>query len=745
MSELFEFSPEKETHITSGGSWVVLSVEDDTSYQDVLEIALQGVTYDGRSITLLRAPSAASASTILSSRHDISVILLDIVMETDDAGFYLINTIRNIIGDDLVRIIVLTGQPGVMSHNKAISEYNISEYWNKTELSAEKLKSVVVSNLRTWQISQELSIARRGLQLIVDASRALTAKQDTKAFSQTVLEEISRIINVPDTGGIVCIVNSGSDVFQHAPIVAASSHFKHLLNYDLKEALNIHRDERRGRIEQAALRAWEKHEHVFEDDFSLLHFDTSEHNEKQYLMLVDSPNPLDNNQLYLLQAFAENISSGFINQALMSKLSQLAYLDTSTALQNKNWLIRELTQQSVFHLNNSSLVLFRLLDYDTAEMIAGHEYAIKMFKTFSNFIKAKLPDHYLMAVWDKKTIALVFTLDKKPAKDVLESMQATTMEMDELDIQLQYQIGILDFRDTQTIGLSEVLVLADTALSKARKMGLKIYSFDFEVIRRLSDRMHILNALQSALTTQDAFFLVLQPKVKLENAKPIGFEALLRWKLEDGTLCPPSEFIPIAEASGLSLEVSELVLAKTIEIIKQLKQAGFQLPVSFNLANSDIVSPSIFKKINSSINKGDIDPALLEIEVTETQATEDYAVINPILRSLIEKGVKVSIDDFGTGYSSLTQFAELAATTIKLDRKFVSDLSAQSKDKPIHIIQMIARLSERFGFDLIAEGVETEEQRQLLLDNGYKYAQGYYFAKPMPVAEVFEWLRTSEK
>ena len=740
MNELFEFSAEEDTAGPSQKNWVVLSVEDNQPYQDVLESALQEVSFKGRKIELLRATSAASAATILSKRQDISLILLDIVMETDDAGFYLIDTIRNVIGDELVRIVVLTGQPGVKPHDKAINEYNISEYWNKTDLSADKLKSVVVSNLRTWEISQELQIARRGLQMIVDASRSLTARQDTSEFAHTVLEEIARVINVPNTGGIVCIVKTGIESLQLAPIVAASSHFRELIDARLENVFSIYDEDRKQRVEKAIFEAWQTQQHIFENDFTLLFFDTSEHDEKQYLMLVDSPHALDSNQLNLLQAFAENISSGFVNQALMNKLSQLAYLDTPTGIHNFNWLARELGQQSTYHINNSSLVLFRLLNYDTAEIMAGHDYATKMFKAFCLFINEQLPKHYLLAVWDRETVALVFTLDNKPGEDKLRAIRNTTMEMDELDIQLQFQVGTMDFKDTQSLSLAEVLVLANTALGKARSSGVDVYNFDYALIQRLANRMRILTALKKALTTREAFFLVLQPKVNLATGKPVGFEALLRWRMEDNTLCPPSEFIPIAEASGLSLEISEMVLAKTINVIQRLQKEGYSLPVSFNLANSDVVSPIIFNEIHRCIDEQEIDASLLDIEVTETQATEDYTVINPLLRSFIDKGVGVSIDDFGTGYSSLSQLADLAATTIKLDQKFVNDLTAENRDKALHIVQMIARLAERFAFKLIAEGVETEEQRQLLMENGYQHAQGYYFAKPMPMDELLDWL-----
>ena len=153
--------------------------------------------------------------------------------------------------------------------------------------------------------------------------------------------------------------------------MAASSHFRELIDARLESVFSLYNDDRQQRVEKAVFEAWQTQQHIFESDFTLLFFDTSEHDDKQYIMLVDSPHALDSNHLNLLQAFAENISSGFINQALMNKLSQLAYLDTPTGIHNFNWLARELGQQSTYHLNNSSLVLFRLLNYDTAEMMAG--------------------------------------------------------------------------------------------------------------------------------------------------------------------------------------------------------------------------------------------------------------------------------------------------------------------------------------------------------------------------------------
>ncbi|MDC8832328.1 EAL domain-containing protein [Alteromonas gilva] len=740
MSELFEFSEPEDLSSTRLDSWKVLSVEDDSAYQDVLGLALQDLQYQERGIELLKANSAAAAASILSARDDISLILLDVVMETDDAGLFLIETIRNVIGNSIIRIVMLTGQPGVMPRNEAIHEYDIAEYWNKTDLHADRLKSVVISNLRTWQTSYQLQVAKRGLQMIVDASRSLTPKQNTKEFANTVLEAITRVINIPNSGGIACIVKSKSDSVEMAPIVAASKHFKSLIEARLEHLFKLFTTQHQRRVKKAIYSAWQNQQHAFDGNFSILYFDTSEYDGQQYLMYVDSPLNLDTSHLKLLQVFSENISSGFVNQALMSRLSELAYLDSATGMHNRNWLVRELNQQTTGCRSQTTLVLFRLLNYESTEMVLGHTYATTILKAFSDAVETHFPEHYLSAVWDQETIALVFKTGHQPPITDLEAFRAEPIKMDYLDIQLQSQIGLLDFSDVSAHNLNQVLVLANQALNKAKLNGELVVKFDDAMMQRLVKRTQILSELKQALIAKDGFFMVLQPKVKLTTGEPVGFEALLRWRTLNGELCPPNEFIPIAEASGLSLEIAELVLHQTIAAIQRLMGAGYCLPISFNLANSDITSAVIFNAIHRVIDNQSIPPEMLDIEVTESQSTQDYSVINPILRSLIDKGVGVSIDDFGTGYSSLSQLTELAATTIKVDQKFVRDLSAKQNGNAIHIVQMISKLAERFKFNMVAEGVETEQQRQLLIDNKYEIAQGYLFARPMPVEDALIWL-----
>ena len=169
-----------------------------------------------------------------------------------------------------------------------------------------------------------------------------------------------------------------------------------------------------------------------------------------------------------------------------------------------------------------------------------------------------------------------------------------------------------------------------------------------------------------------------------------------------------------------------------------LQQAGFKLPIAFNTSGIDLNQKDYVDTLLEMIIQSGLDGSLLEIEVTESQIMLNYDHINPILSKFSDRGVGVSIDDFGTGYSSLAHVANLAATTLKIDKSFVDHLGLD--DAGDHVIEMVLHLGEQFGFTVIAEGVETETQRQHLLSRGCNIAQGYLFARPMLISDAVKWL-----
>jgi EAL domain-containing protein (putative c-di-GMP-specific phosphodiesterase class I) len=237
--------------------------------------------------------------------------------------------------------------------------------------------------------------------------------------------------------------------------------------------------------------------------------------------------------------------------------------------------------------------------------------------------------------------------------------------------------------------------------------------------------------------------IMLQPKVSLSTGKVVGFESLARWQLDDGSFVPPDEFIAIAEAAGLIIKLDCLIFEKTMEALKTLVDIGYQVPVAFNASSFDLLHPDYFDFISNCIKNYGLPFNLLELEVTETQAISDYERIQQCLQRFVDLGIKISIDDFGTGYSSLAHISNITAHCIKIDRSFVSKLETDKNSE--HVINMILNLGKQFNFSIVAEGIETEYQKQWLSNAGCDIAQGYLFARPMPINDLIEWLSTHNK
>ena len=183
------------------------------------------------------------------------------------------------------------------------------------------------------------------------------------------------------------------------------------------------------------------------------------------------------------------------------------------------------------------------------------------------------------------------------------------------------------------------------------------------------------------------------------------------------------------------------MLQLTFAAIKQLADAGFELPVSFNASVSDLNNRDYIQSIFQAIEEKSINPALLDIEVTESQAMTDYRGFDTLLRRFMSLGMSVSIDDFGTGYSSLSHITRLPATTLKIDRSFVQGIEESEEDR--HAVEMVVRIGQRFGYHIVAEGVETKAQSEWLQQVGCSVGQGNLFSPPMTVDDAIAWLHTN--
>ena len=282
---------------------------------------------------------------------------------------------------------------------------------------------------------------------------------------------------------------------------------------------------------------------------------------------------------------------------------------------------------------------------------------------------------------------------------------------------------------------------ADSAVYRAKERGRgRVQVFDDALAHAIEDRADMALTMRQALS-DDQFFLVLQPIVDVETLEPMGAEALLRWRRPGLGETLPHDFIPIAERTGAILDLERWVLEQAVNLLREWRidpaTAGLQLTV--NISGRHIVEGRLSDLLQTLCHRAQIDPGLLHLEITETHLVADIARASAVVDDLREQGVKVAIDDFGTGYSSMSYLHRLTVDTLKIDRVFVAGMTRNTLDRSI--VELLLRLGDSLGMQVVAEGVDSEDKLAVLRELGCHWAQGYHIARPMAVDDATHWLR----
>jgi EAL domain-containing protein (putative c-di-GMP-specific phosphodiesterase class I) len=283
---------------------------------------------------------------------------------------------------------------------------------------------------------------------------------------------------------------------------------------------------------------------------------------------------------------------------------------------------------------------------------------------------------------------------------------------------------------------------ADTAMYAAKSQGRGNFQFFSSAMNQAThDRLLMENRLAQALEKQE-FELYLQAQVETASGKVIGAEALLRWHHPELGMVSPDRFIPIAEESGLILPLGDWVLRRAAQLLVRWREHGLgHLRLAVNLSARQCRGGSLLPLLDRLLADNGIAPELLELEITESAAMQDPERSRTLLKELRSRGIKVAIDDFGTGYSSLSYLKQFELDRLKIDRSFVKDIETDPNDAVI--VGATIALAHSLGLEVIAEGVETEAQRVFLCSKGCETAQGYLFAKPVPLQQ-FEALAAED-
>ncbi|MBW8307463.1 MAG: EAL domain-containing protein [Thiobacillus sp.] len=326
---------------------------------------------------------------------------------------------------------------------------------------------------------------------------------------------------------------------------------------------------------------------------------------------------------------------------------------------------------------------------------------------------------------------------------------AHAFQLDAHEVFVSASIGIA-FYPSDAIDAGNLIRYADNAMYQAKEQGLGYQFYRPDLENLSSERLTLENSLRRALE-RDELRLYYQPKVDLASGAVIGLEALLRWAHPVRGMIPPDQFVPLAEETGLIIPIGEWVLRTACLQIKAWQGDGMPLlPVAVNLSARQFRQFSasgeatgihdLVETIERVLEETGVDPSCLELEITESILMQNLSMAANILQALSAKGIRIFIDDFGTGYSSLSYLKRLPIDTIKIDKSFVGDIMTDPDDAAI--VTAIIAMAHSLRLKVVAEGVETQEQFDFLLERGCDAMQGFFFSKPLPAEEIFPLLRT---
>jgi diguanylate cyclase (GGDEF)-like protein len=309
------------------------------------------------------------------------------------------------------------------------------------------------------------------------------------------------------------------------------------------------------------------------------------------------------------------------------------------------------------------------------------------------------------------------------------------------EVVISCSIGISVFPD-DGLDSESLLRNADAAMYHAKEQGRDNYQFYTESMNEVSlRRLLIENKLRRALEREE-FELHYQPKVSLSTGEVTSVEGLLRWREPETGLISPGVFIPIAEETGLISPIGDWVLREACRQIAEWSRAGMSLPVSINLSTHQFRSSELANQIIGTLERFDVDPALLELEITESTIMHDPDSVVADLLRLREAGLRISVDDFGTGYSSLSYLKELPVDALKIDRSFIHEI--ETDPDAAALAASIVSMGRALGLRVIAEGVEKEAQRDMLAEWGCDEMQGFLFSPAVPAAVLPSKLRRDD-
>jgi diguanylate cyclase (GGDEF)-like protein/PAS domain S-box-containing protein len=437
--------------------------------------------------------------------------------------------------------------------------------------------------------------------------------------------------------------------------------------------------------------------------------------------------------------FVSQIQDISERKVLEERLQHRAFHDSLTDLPNRQLFMDRLGQalRRTGRRHKRIAVLFMDLDgFKVVNDSLGHQVGDLLLTVVAQRLRRCLrPEDTLARFGGDEFVVLIEGLDDpaqavQVAERITEELRSPFI-MEGRDLYVIASIGI-SLGDARTHDPDALLREADTAMYRAKDEGGDFRVFNPAMYKRAFSRLEVENDLRRAIEEEE-FVIHYQPMVDLQTGELWGMEALVRWDHPERGLLEPSEFVPVAEQSGLVMPMGEQILREACFRAKEWQEESSRIPalvMSVNLSATQLSHLDLADTVERVLGETGLEGSRLTLDVTETVYVKVLAGNTAILDRLRALGVRFSIDDFGTGYSSLSYLRRLPADAIKIDQSFVKGLGENVENTAV--VRMIIELAHTLSLEVIAEGVETEEQATLLKEMGCDFAQGYHFSMPLP-------------
>ncbi len=720
--DLIEFADEPTEAVAVTAKWRILIVDDEPDVHAATTLALRDTPIEGRQCHFLHAYSGQEALDLLRQESDIAVALIDVVMETEDAGLQLVKALREELGLKDIRVILRTGQPGYAPEIDTIKRHDINDYKTKSELTRIRLFTSLSMAIRSYAQIQQLHQNQKGLEHILQAALTLSREQQLDSFLTALALQVQQMLGLEPSTWFA--LNAQAHPNNRQFLAASETNLCNQVFAPLEDA------QHNLVIEQCL----EHKTHQLSEDKGLCLYLAS--TPKPYLLFLALEQPLTSIEQQLLPILASHASAELQNLQLYWRINDLAYRDALVDLPNRNGLLLWMDNHSA---TGQQLALIDLDGFADLNSILDDSFGDLVLQSTALHLRQHFSAKTCVARIGSDIFALYGPKEEVNSKQIMQLFAEPFINLTDESLRISATCGLIDIDINPGTSIQR-LKNAGAALKEAKLFHRgQCHFFQQQLADAAKDRMQLLNRLRQAFSSE-RLQLYYQPQYDLTNGQMLGAEALLRWQTDDGRFIPPDRFIPLAEQSGLMAPLGDWVIRTALKWRAELKSiVADSFRVAINVSQIQFNDQRFVETLLSHIQQQGLEGYQVEIELTESVAIEKLELVREKLTQLQQFGIQIALDDFGTGYSSLSILQHLPLNRLKIDRSFVSGQAEAAQN----LAETIIALAKQLKLNTIAEGIETPEQQEWLRQLGCQEGQGYYYSPPVS-PESFQKLLTNK-